>query len=218
MAEVQNFTPIDYDAENIPPDAPPGAWRATATSKVSKTSKDSYPMVIVEWELDTAYEEENESFVGARVADFITFFPETRAQASRMSKVRLKTFCDKLGISRTLIPKHIATSDDLAEFCAAIDGQQADIWTAVDKQDQGNGEVIERVKVFYKAPGGIAASGALPPVETDEPEDEEEPDEPEEEEEPEAKATPLRAVSTAPKTGVKGKTAPAAGKKAAGRR
>jgi len=222
MAETVVFTPIDYDAENIPPDAPAGSWKAVATAKVSKTSKDSYPMVIVEWELETAYEEENESFVGARVADFITFFPETRAQASRLSKIRLRAFCDKLGISRTLIPKHIASSDDLADFCAAINNQTTDIWTAGDKQDQGNGEVIERVKVFYKAPGGVAAAGVLPPVddgtEEDEPEEEEEE---EEEEEVEPAKPAMRAVAggggkAAPAKGAGPKTNP--GKKAAGRR
>jgi hypothetical protein len=108
MAETVICTPIDYDAENIPPDAPAGAWRARATAKFSATSKDSFPMIIVDWEIESAYDEENESFVGVRVSDFLTFFPESRAGASKMSKIRLKAFCDKLNISRTLIPKHIA--------------------------------------------------------------------------------------------------------------
>jgi ribosomal protein L12E/L44/L45/RPP1/RPP2 len=213
MPETIAYAPIDYDAENIPPDAPAGAWQATATAKASKTSKDSFPMVIVDWELETAYDEENEAFVGARVSDFITFFPETRAGASKMSKVRLKAFCDKLGISRTLIPKHIASSDDLNDFIAAIDGQKADIWTVVEKsENKDTGEIVERTSVRYKAPGGVAAAGALPPVGgDDEEEEEEEPEEEEEEEEEEEVA------QTSPKTGVRPTVAAAAAAKTNGK-
>jgi hypothetical protein len=223
MTETLSYAPIDYDAENIPPDAPAGAWRATATAKASKTSKDNFPMVIVDWELDTAYEEENESAVGARVSDFITFFPESRAGASKMSKVRLKAFCDKLNISRTLIPKHIASSDDLADFIAAIDGQQADIWTVLEKSvNKDTNEEVIRTSVRYKAPGGIAAAGALPPVDDDE-EDEPETDDPDtdEEDEPEAEApkTGLRAVAASKSAAPTAKKpAPAPAKKASGRR
>lgn len=217
MSEVLAYAPIDYDAEDIPPDAPAGAWRAVATAKASKTSKDNFPMVIVDWELETAYEEENESYVGARVSDFITFFPASRAGASKMSKVRLKVFCDKLGISRTLIPKHIASSDDLADFIAAIDGQKTDIWTIVEKTvNKDTQEEMVRTSVRYRAPGGVAAAGALPPVDdTEEEEDEPESDDPEEEEVQAAKPA-VRAVPSHAAAKPTPKTNP--GKKVAGRR
>jgi len=223
MVDVISYAPIDYDAENIPPDAPPGAWRATATAKAAKTSKDSLPMIVVDWELDSAYDDENEGFVGSRVSDFLTFFPDTRVQAARMSKVRLKGFCTKLGIPLSVIPKHIASSDDFADFIAAIDGQQADIWTVHETQvNKETNEEIVRVKVLYKAPGSTGS--ALPPVVeagAGEEEEEEEQEEEEEEEETAAAATPpVRAVPAAKPAAAKpAATKPAAnGKKAAGGR
>lgn len=181
MSETISFTPVDFDVETLPPDAPAGAWQAVAMSKVSKTSKDSFPMLIVDWELESAYEDENESFIGTRVSDFLVFFPEGH-KASKMGKIRIRGLCDKLGIARSLIPTHIATSDDLAEFQAAIDGQKADIWTVIEKsKDKQSGEEMIRTAVKYKAPGSTAS--ALPPLNADDGDDAEEEvdEEPEEE-------------------------------------
>jgi hypothetical protein len=204
MPDVIAFTPVDYDAETIPPDAPEGAWQAEASSKILATKKDKFPMIAVDWSLDAAYDDANESFVGrTRVSDFIVLFPEGH-KASRMGKIRLRTFCDKLGISRSLIPKHIESSDDLTEFCAAIDGQKADIWTVHETQeDRETGEKVIRVKVLYKEPGGAAPGTAtIPEVEEAEEEELEEEDdtgdpdeEPEDEEEEVIAAKPARKAS-----------------------
>ena len=181
MSETLAFTPVDFDIEQLPPDAPAGAWQAVAMTKVAKTAKDSFPMLIVDWELESAYEDENEQFVGTRVSDFLVFFPEGH-KASKMGKIRIRGLCDKLGIARSLIPTHIATSDDLAEFQAAIDGQKADIWTVIEKsKDKQSGEEVIRTAVKYRAPGSTAS--ALPPLQADGDDAEDEVEEEEEVEE-----------------------------------
>ena len=181
MSETLAFTPVDFDIEQLPPDAPAGAWQAVAMTKVAKTAKDSFPMLIVDWELESAYEDENEQFVGTRVSDFLVFFPEGH-KASKMGKIRIRGLCDKLGIARSLIPTHIATSDDLAEFQAAIDGQKADIWTVIEKsKDKQSGEEVIRTAVKYRAPGSTAS--ALPPLNADDGDDAEDEVEEESEEE-----------------------------------
>jgi hypothetical protein len=199
---VLAFTPVDFDIEQLPPDAPAGAWQAVAMTKIAKTSKDSFPMLIVDWELESAYEDENEQFIGARVSDFLVFFPEGH-KASKMGKIRIRGLCDKLGIARSLIPTHIATSDDLAEFQAAIDGQKTDIWTAIEKsKDKQSGEEMTRTVVKYRAPGAQAA--ALPSLAADA-EDEDEIDELEADEEQaelEAQAAAALAAKSA-KSGTK---------------
>src|ERR1019366_6769041 len=185
MSETLAFTPVDFDIEQLPPDAPAGAWQAVAMTKVAKTAKDSFPMLIVDWELESAYEDGNEQFVGTRVSDFLVFFPEGH-KASKMGKIRIRGLCDKLGIARLLIPPHIATSDDLAEFQAAIDGQKADIWTVIEKsKDKQSGEEVIRTAVKYRAPG--AQASALPSLAADEEHETEteiEEDEPEPEPDP----------------------------------
>lgn len=201
MAETVVFAPIDFDIEQLPPDAPAGAWQASATTKISKTSKDSFPMIIVDWELESAYDDENEQFVGARVSDFLVFFPEGH-KASKMGKIRIRGLCDKLGISRSLIPTHIATSDDLTEFCAAIDGQKADIWTAVKtEKDKQSGEMVTRTSVLMKAPGATAAALPALAADADDADDEEEETEEEEAEETPDPVVVAKANAAAKKNG-----------------
>lgn len=202
MAETIAFTPVDFDVETLPPDAPAGAWQAVAMTKLSKTAKDSFPMLIVDWELESAYEDENEQFVGARVSDFLVFFPEGH-KASKMGKIRIRGLCDKLAIARSLIPTHIATSDDLLEFQTAIDGQKTDIWTTIEtSKDKQSGEMVTRTAVKYRAPGSTAS--ALPPLnavdgddEDDEEETEEEPEVDEAQVELEARAAEALAAKSA---------------------
>jgi hypothetical protein len=210
MAEVISFQPIDFDIEQLPPDAPAGAWQASATTKISKTSKDSFPMIIVDWELESAYDDENEQFVGARVSDFLVFFPEGH-KASKMGKIRIRAVCDKLGITRSLIPMHIATSDDLTEFCAAIDGQKTDIWTTIETtKDKQSGEMVTRTAVKLKAPGSTAS--ALPALNTgaddeDDSASEEETDEEEEDETPDPVVAAKANAAAKGKNGAKAKSA-----------
>jgi hypothetical protein len=181
MTETVVFTPIDFDIETLPPDAPAGAWQVLLTTKIAKTAKDSFPMIIIDAILEQAYDDENEQFANGetRVSTFLCFFPEGH-KASKMGKINVRAVCDKLGIARSLIPTHIATSADLEEFATAIDGQKCDAWTAIEtSKDKQSGEMVTRSVLKWKAPGSTAS--ALPPLAADDGDDAE--DEVEEEEE-----------------------------------
>ena len=106
MSSVQ-FTPVETgDMSEIPPDAPAGEWEAVCKVRQGKTSKDSFPMLILEWKLTDAITDGNEDHVGAKVTDFVVFFPSTHA-ASKMSKIRLKKII--LGYSADeVIGKHVS--------------------------------------------------------------------------------------------------------------
>lgn len=167
---VVQFAPVNTgDMTEIPPDLPAGGWEATCSVKKAKTSKDSFPMLILEWKTTEALTDGNEDFVGAKVADFLVFFPATH-KASRMGKVRLKGMCEALGIEIPAITK-IASWDDLGEFIAELDGLKSTIYTTVEER-KDTGELVAKVR--YTAPGGALKASAA----DDEDEDEDSDDEP----------------------------------------
>ncbi len=151
---VVQFTAVDTgDMSEIPPDLPAGKWLATCSVKKMATSKDKYPMLVLEWVTSEALTDGNEGFEGARAADFLVFWPASNKNARR-AKQGLKTMCEALGIS---VPT--ATSlkswDDIGEFIAELDGLQATIYTIVETR-KDNGE--QRTKVLYKQPGSSFAA------------------------------------------------------------
>lgn len=157
MSNEVHFTPVETgDLSDIPPDAPEGEWTATCELKKASTSKDGYPMLILNWKLDEALTEGNEDSAGnCRASDFLVFFPANHA-GSKMSKQKLKEICENLQIE---VPNTTSIKDweDIGDFTAALDGAKTRVWTK-HKTDKSSGEV--RTNVLYVAPRGFGG-GAM---------------------------------------------------------
>jgi hypothetical protein len=151
--KTMEFTPIDTgDMSEIPPDAPAGSWTASAAVTKSKTSKDGYPMLKVEWTLETATGDNadgNEAFEGARVTDFVVFFPATH-RGAKMSRLRLRSICEALQCE---LPKTDSLSkgswSDVMPFIADLDGAKTAIYTVVSENKE-TGE--KQTQVRYQDP------------------------------------------------------------------
>lgn len=168
------FTAIDVgDLSEIPPDLPAGAWQATSSVKKAATSKDKYPMLIVEWKTTEALTDGNDDYVGGKVADFLTFFPSSH-KASRMTKLRIKSLCDALEIEIPTVTK-FKSWDDISEFIDSLDGLQTTIYTTVEA-DKQTGE--QRSKVRYTAPGALAGVKGKASAKDDADEEDDTPSEP----------------------------------------
>lgn len=145
-----SFAPVDTgDMNDIPPDAPPGAWEATLEVKLKVSSKESLPMLVLEWHLAEALTEGNEAFIGGRVSDFITFCPKGH-KAAKMNKLRLQEVGKALEIT---IPNQTrwASEEDFSQLLRAMNGARAKIWTG-NQTNVETGEV--RTRVYYAAPKG----------------------------------------------------------------
>lgn len=165
MSEAVTFREVECgDMSVVPPDAPAGSWTATCAVKKSKTKKDSYPMLVLEWRLTEAHQEENEGSVGAKVTDFLTFFPATHP-ATRMGRQRLLDLCKALDID---VPAATAIKswDDIQDFIDALEGSQATVYTSVAPR-KDNGEMATSVR--YTNPN--AARSVPPPADDSEEDD-----------------------------------------------
>ena len=92
-----DFTAVDYDGGDIPPDAPAGEWDAVVRVKKLKTSKESLPMLALEWKLEDTDDDDLKGALGSSVTDFVVFYPKGH-KAARMGKVRLRKLCETLDI------------------------------------------------------------------------------------------------------------------------
>lgn len=146
-----DFTAVDCgDLNEIPPDLPEGQWSAICRVKKSKTSKDGYPMLVLEWQTEAVADdkEENEAFVGMRSSDFVVFFPGTH-KAAKMSRARMKGMCEALKIEMPTA-KSIKSWDDVADFVNALEGLHGVVYTTVEVR-KDNGE--KATKIHYAPPG-----------------------------------------------------------------
>jgi hypothetical protein len=153
MSELQ-FTRVETgDMSEIPPDAPEGQWVASFKVKVASTSKDKFPMLIVDAKLDEALTEGNENFVGSKVSEFLVFFPQTH-NASKMSRIRLKAFCEGLKIDAPRLTA-IEKASDFDAFINDIESNRGVVWTKHEK-DKETGEI--RTKLLFTAPRGTVST------------------------------------------------------------
>ena len=199
------FTPVNYDGGEVPPEAPAGEWQAVCEVKKSKTQKDRFPKLKLNWKLQDTEEEEHKTFLGSSVTDFLVFFPVGH-KAAGMAKRRLKKLCEALDIDMSTLPTGKASSwDDFAEFIEALDKQVATIWTVV-KTDEESGE--SRTNVVYSRPGGSFKKDEEEDDDEDDEDDEDDGDDGEDEEE--AKAAEAEEdeeeEEESPKTKTKAKT------------
>lgn len=153
MSELQ-FTRVETgDMSQIPADAPEGHWVASFRVKVAATSKDKYPMLIVDARLEEALTEGNENHVGAKVSEFLVFFPSNH-NAVKMSRLRLKAFCEALKIELPRVTA-IEKASDFDDFIRDIEANKAQVWTK-HETDKVTGEI--RTKVEFKAPRGTVST------------------------------------------------------------
>jgi hypothetical protein len=170
-----NFKPVDFDASNMEPDAYPGYYEAMVDNvKVIPTSKDGYPMLVMDYRITKALSdgEDCEKSVGGFVTDFITFFPERDSEghinrAGRLGKIKFREVCDQLNLSYDIVPKRIESDEDFKDFINEALGQTLKVWVVNRKGKDGE----DRAEVRFKAPAG--AMGELSPVEPMESEEEE---------------------------------------------
>jgi hypothetical protein len=156
--KVVEFTPIETgNMSEIPPDAPEGGWTGLLAVKKGATAKDSFPMLILEWQLVSANEDENEDAVGGKLADFLCFFPE-RHKGAGMARQKLRDLCLSLKVD---VPSttSIKSWADIQDFIDEIDGQRAPIYTR-HKVDKKTGQL--RTEVAYTPPGGNGKFVARP--------------------------------------------------------
>jgi hypothetical protein len=145
-----DFTPVDFDASELPPEAADGSYTATCKrGKIAGTAKDKYPMVIFEWSLDAALTGDDNS-VGAELADFLTFFPKGH-RAYRMCVARIRGLLDALGLDTDLIPTSITSKEDLEPLVEAVEGQTMTVYVTSQKDKRNGGT---RATIGYAAPRG----------------------------------------------------------------
>jgi hypothetical protein len=173
-----DFAPVDYDINAMPPPAPEGEWVARISEvKIQPTAKGKFPMLIVEWTLESTDEEEHMSSLGAVIPDFLVFFPANH-KGARMGKLRMRALCEKVGVDFDIVPTKIGSKSDLEEFVNALkETDKVTVWTVVGKDNNND----DRTSIVYSKPGGGLSTA------TD--------DEDEEDEKPAAKKSSMRPSS-----------------------
>lgn len=149
------FKPIEnYDVNTMEPDAQAGEYEAVVSRITIKATRvDQFPMLVINWKLEKAVDDENEKSVGAEVSDFLTFFPEGDRRG-RMGKLRLRQLCENLGIDLDVLPRSIHHEDDFNDFIAALKGQTMPVWVTHRTNPETN-EVM--TGIAYTAPRGVGA-------------------------------------------------------------
>lgn len=161
-----DFTPIDFDANNIEPDASEGTYEATVDdARIQGTSKDNFPMLVLDWKLDSTETDTDaaEKSVGATVADFFAFFPDGDKRGN-FPKRRFKQLRELLDVPDDVLPTRLESKRDFDDLIAELKGKSTKIYITL-RTDKVTNE--ERTSVSYTAPRG--SMGAMP---SDEPEDE----------------------------------------------
>lgn len=161
-----DFTPIDCDVNTIEPEAAEGTYVGIIDDvRVQATSKDKYPMLVVDWKLDSTEtdSEAAEKSVGATVADFFAFFPDGDRRGN-FPKRRFRQLRELLDISDDLVPTRLENKSDFDDLIAELKGKEATIYISLRKNPETN---EERPSISYTAPRG--AMGAMPSDEDDKP-------------------------------------------------
>ena len=109
QGKKMEFRPVDFDVNEIAPDAPEGEWMASVPRgkiKIQATKEDHYPMMIIPLRLDST-EEDSEQYqkaLGTELSHMIVFFGDEKARAARMSKLRLRELCEAAEVDLELVP------------------------------------------------------------------------------------------------------------------
>jgi hypothetical protein len=158
---VYECKPVEWD-HNVEPDAAAGQYVATLEDVTFKPTKDGYPMLRLDWQLNEAVDggDAQEKSIGATVSDWITFFPSGEKKG-RMGKIKYRQVCELLNVDLDIVPGRIDGKASFLDFIKDTKGQQATIFVAL-REDPSTGEM--RTNVNYTAPRGamvpLGSSGA----------------------------------------------------------
>ncbi len=149
------FKRVEFDIDQIAPDAPGGEWTASiprGKCKIQPTREDQFPMVIVPIRLDKT-DEDGEAFEKALGTELTTFlvFGGKSPRGERMSKLRIREICEACEIDLDVLPKVIADRDDLEPFVRELEGKKLKVWTVVTTRKDTGEEVTE---IRFRDPKG----------------------------------------------------------------
>lgn len=155
------FKRVEFDANDIAPDAPEGEWQMSVPRgkcKIQPTKEDKFPMVIVPIRLDKT-DEDGDEFQRALGTDLSVFlvFGGKNPRGERLNKLRIRQFCEALDIDLDIIPKVIESSDDLEPFVKAAEGKKFAGWTILNER-KDTGEIVSEVR-FTDPKRPLAAKG-----------------------------------------------------------
>jgi hypothetical protein len=149
--EDLDFTPVDYDMNDMPVDAAEGEY----TGKIKKVTKgkskkDGFPQLTIEVRLTEAVDEEGEDAVkrGCTLLTYITFFPSSEGRRGIPSKRTLKEIVEAMRLDEDLVPKRIESGRDMDELADALKGGELPVWVVHREDDSG--EI--RCDMRFKAP------------------------------------------------------------------
>lgn len=148
--EVQFRAVKTGNMADIPPDLPRGEWIAVCKVKKAATSKDSFPMLVLEWKTVEALTDGNESFVGKSVTDFLVFYPGDHKDC-KMGRIKLREICGAFEVSLPSVTE-VESWDDLGDFVRELEGLKGKIYTTI-RQRKDTGE--PQTQTSYSAPRGF---------------------------------------------------------------
>lgn len=157
------FKPVDFDVNEIPPDAPPGEWSCTiprGQCKIQPTKDDHFPMVVVPVRLDGTEEDDDahQRALGTVLSAFLVFGGKN-SRAERMSKLRIRQFCEAIDFDLDDLPTKLTDPEnDLQPFVRAIEGKKFTAWTRVSTRRDTGEEVTDLLFYDPKALKGAAPS------------------------------------------------------------
>lgn len=170
------FVGVDYDANNIQPDAAEGEYLAKVEDvEVRASKKDQLPQLVVSWKLIEAHTDSDECqrSVDAKLMEYLTFFPDGDRRGN-FGKRTFRAIREGLGLEEDILPTRLESPDD---FEPLIEGMKASegmvVWVKLEEDRENPNE--KRARIAYTAP-----RGTLTTTETED----------EEEEKPRAKAKP----------------------------
>jgi hypothetical protein len=134
-----SFAPVEYDVDDIKPDAHPGNYESTVATVQFKPTNDGRPQLILGWKLNSLIasdEPDAEQSVGASVDMRLVF---DNSKAGNRSKQDLRTIRDAAGLDPDVIPTRIATAADLKELIAALKTVAMPIWVTTSPRADGGG-------------------------------------------------------------------------------
>lgn len=155
------FKPVNYDVNEIAPDAPAGHWTKVSIPRGKikiRATDDGFPQLIIPCRLDKTDEEDEkfQSALGTELATFVTFYDNSQGGfAARQSKLTLRDLCDAADVDLDTIPKKIEDEGDLADLINALEGKSFEAWTT-HRTNKGTGEV--RVNLQFHDPKGTLSA------------------------------------------------------------
>lgn len=158
-----DFQPVDYEGSHELPLAPEDEWSNCTFKKIvaKATSKDKYPMLVLEVALGKPDDDDNASWEGNTITEFLTFFPKSH-KAYRMGNIRMHQVAAAAGLDVDIFPTKIASKEDFDEAIEALMGADPfTAWTVPGVDDRTNEKVT---KIRWSKPG---SSTSMPAADED---------------------------------------------------